>query len=101
MKLVVRVLGLFVNTTFLILAIGIRPSLVHAETCKWGLGYGSQEVCEAKEALAASRMARAKTICYSGDSGVQWNKHDKSFNPNSMLELRPDLSKKEETISIA
>jgi len=32
-------------------------------------------------------MAQAKTICYSGDSGVQWNKHDKTFNSAYTLRI--------------
>jgi hypothetical protein len=41
-----------------------------------------EAACLAAEQTAASRMARAKTICYSADSTVLWLKTDKRFDPS-------------------
>lgn len=87
MKLVQHIQGLFLTAVSLTLSTAYSPAIAQTQTCKWGLGYGSQEACETKEALAASRMAQAKTICYSGDSEVHWNKHDKSFNSADTLRI--------------
>jgi hypothetical protein len=55
----------------------LTPSF--AETCPYGLGYysSSREACLALQKKALRRVASAKTICYSGNSQVQWSKNNK------------------------
>jgi hypothetical protein len=79
----------------LVLLVGMHA----AAQCKWGLSpdykaaglmnngdaSNNEAACRAAEETAASRMVRAKTICYSGDSTVLWSKTDKRFDPSLSL----------------
>ncbi len=66
------------------------------QNCKWGLSPpNNQATCGVVEQAAASRMIRAKTICYSGDSRVLWSRNEKHFTPNRSfrnMELAQNVS---------
>ena len=69
-----------------LLAAIMTASFARADVCKWGLGYESAaSSCQAKQITAATRITRAKTICYADTSEVQWDKRLKNFDSKSSL----------------
>jgi hypothetical protein len=72
---------------FFILTLMVLVAVVDAKECRWGLRADAVGGCQSVEMLAASRLVNARTICYSSDSAVHWNKNDKTFNAEYSLRL--------------